>query len=183
MPGTPTRPPGFASSPSSTDALDDRAPAAGLPCRPRRRRSTPFIEVLREPAAIAHRFVELEAAAVREILFFTEPPYAIDPEQNVQGLRLLERRIEARSAYERSLYDHPAQAEWGESFRAFVATGEQARRAAAQTRRDRRARRPCSRSRIPFPARTADDHDRRKPRVRLAAQARLRGHVGLGRTV
>ena len=72
--------------------------------------------MLREPAAIAHRFVELEAAAVREILFFTEPPYAIDPEQNVQGLRLLERRIEARSVYERSLYDHPPRRSWVSRF-------------------------------------------------------------------
>jgi len=83
-----------------------------------------FIEVLREPAAIAHRFAELEAAAEREILVFTKPPYAIDPAQNVEGLRLLERRITARSVYERSVYEHPAQAE---AIRAFVAAGEQAR--------------------------------------------------------
>src|SRR2546423_377499 len=35
-----------------------------------------FIEVLREPRAIAARFAELQAAAQSEILVFTKPPYA-----------------------------------------------------------------------------------------------------------
>jgi sugar-specific transcriptional regulator TrmB len=83
-----------------------------------------FIEVLREPGAIARRFAELEAAVEREILVFTKAPYAVEPEENVEGLRLLERRIEARSLYERSLYDDPAQVE---AVARFVAAGEQAR--------------------------------------------------------
>jgi HTH-type transcriptional regulator, sugar sensing transcriptional regulator len=83
-----------------------------------------YIELLREPAAIATRFAELEAAAEHEILVFTKPPYAIEPGENVAGLQLLERGIEARSVYERSLYDDPAQVE---AVRRFVDAGERAR--------------------------------------------------------
>ena len=83
-----------------------------------------YIELLREPAAIATRFAELEAAAEREILVFTKPPYAIEPGENVAGLQLLGRGIEARSVYERSLYDDPTQVE---AVRVFIAAGERAR--------------------------------------------------------
>jgi sugar-specific transcriptional regulator TrmB len=83
-----------------------------------------FVELLREPSAIARRFEELEASAEREILVFTRPPYAVEPADNVEGLKLLERHVEARSVYERSLYDDPAHAE---VVRTFVAAGEQAR--------------------------------------------------------
>ena len=83
-----------------------------------------FIELLREPAAIAKRFMALERTAEREILVFTKPPYAVDPANNVEGLKLLERKIEARSVYERSVYDDPGQSA---AIRMFVAAGEQAR--------------------------------------------------------
>ncbi len=83
-----------------------------------------FIEVLREPAAIAKRFTELEASTMREILVFTKPPYALEPAENVEGLRLLDRNVSARSVYERSIYDHPEQVA---AVRRFVAAGEQAR--------------------------------------------------------
>jgi sugar-specific transcriptional regulator TrmB len=83
-----------------------------------------FIELLREPAAIAKRFTALEATAEREILVFTKPPYAVQPDENVEGLELLGRQIEARSVYERSIYDDPAHAK---AVRSFVAAGEQAR--------------------------------------------------------
>jgi sugar-specific transcriptional regulator TrmB len=83
-----------------------------------------FIELLREPAAIANRFKALEAAAEREILVFTKPPYAVQPGENVEGLDLLSRRISARSVYERSIYDDPGQAE---AVRSFIAAGEEAR--------------------------------------------------------
>jgi sugar-specific transcriptional regulator TrmB len=83
-----------------------------------------YIEVLREPASISRRFAELEAGAEREILVFTKPPYAVEPAENIAGLELLERGIEARSVYERSLYDDKAQAE---VVRRFVEAGEQAR--------------------------------------------------------
>ena len=63
-------------------------------------------------------------AAEREILVFNKPPYAVEPAQNTAGLQLLERRIEARSVYERSLHDDPAHVE---AVRRFVAAGERAR--------------------------------------------------------
>lgn len=83
-----------------------------------------FIEVLREPAVIAKRFGEFEATAEREILVFTKPPYAIEPGANVEGLKLLERNIVARSVYERSIYDDPGSVD---AVREFIAAGEQAR--------------------------------------------------------
>jgi sugar-specific transcriptional regulator TrmB len=83
-----------------------------------------YIEVLREPTAIGRRFEELQADAEREILVFTKPPYAIEPADNVAGLQLLERGVEARSVYERSVYDDAAVTE---AVRTFVAAGEQAR--------------------------------------------------------
>lgn len=83
-----------------------------------------YIEVLREPGAIAKRFADLEASATTEILVFTKPPYAVEPAQNVAGLELLARGVEARSVYERSVYDDEAVVD---AVRSFVAAGEQAR--------------------------------------------------------
>lgn len=83
-----------------------------------------FIEVLHEPAVIAKRFAELEATTQREILVFTKAPYAVEPAENVEGLELLRRNIEARSVYERSIYDQPAHVD---AIRTFIAAGEQAR--------------------------------------------------------
>jgi HTH-type transcriptional regulator, sugar sensing transcriptional regulator len=83
-----------------------------------------FIEVLRGPALIATRFAEYEASAEREILVFTKPPYALEPAQNITGLELLRRDIEARSVYERSICEHPAHVA---AIEEFIAAGEQAR--------------------------------------------------------
>lgn len=83
-----------------------------------------YIELLREPVVIARRFGELQAAATREILVFSKPPFAVDPEQNLAGLELLGRGIEARGVYERSLYDDPRQVA---VVARFVDAGEQAR--------------------------------------------------------
>jgi sugar-specific transcriptional regulator TrmB len=83
-----------------------------------------FVELLREPAAIARRFAELEDSAEREILVFNRPPYAVEPAENVEGLALLERHVEARGIYERSIYDDPSQAA---AVRTFIEAGEQAR--------------------------------------------------------
>jgi sugar-specific transcriptional regulator TrmB len=82
-----------------------------------------FIEVLREPGAIAARFAELQAAAEREILVFTKPPYATELAENVEGLKLLERAT-ARSVYDRSLLDDPRAVA---AVQRFVDAGEQAR--------------------------------------------------------
>jgi sugar-specific transcriptional regulator TrmB len=83
-----------------------------------------YIEVLRESGAIAKRFAELEASAQREILVFTKPPYAVPPENNVEGLELLSRGVVARSVYERSVYDDRAVVA---AVRRFMEAGEQAR--------------------------------------------------------
>jgi sugar-specific transcriptional regulator TrmB len=83
-----------------------------------------YIEVLREPGAIAKRFMELQAAATREILVFTKPPYAVEPSENRAGLELMARGVAARSVYERSVYDDAAVIG---AVRSFVAAGEQAR--------------------------------------------------------
>jgi sugar-specific transcriptional regulator TrmB len=83
-----------------------------------------YIEVLREAGSIAKRFAELQAAAAREILVFTKPPYAVEPPENVAGRQLLERGVRARSVYERSVYEDAAVVD---AVRAFVAAGEEAR--------------------------------------------------------
>ncbi len=83
-----------------------------------------YIEVLRDPTAIGKRFAELEAGAEREILVFTKPPYAVEPSENLAGLQLLARGVEARSVYERSVYDDEGVAN---AVRTFVDAGERAR--------------------------------------------------------
>src|SRR5579884_910008 len=45
-----------------------------------------YIEVLREPGAIAARFNQLQSQVKREILVFNRPPYATVPQDNVAGL-------------------------------------------------------------------------------------------------
>lgn len=83
-----------------------------------------YIEVLREPGAIAKRFGELQSGAQRELLIFTKPPYAVDPAENTEGLELLSRGVVARSVYERSVYDDPAVVD---AVRHFIGVGEEAR--------------------------------------------------------
>jgi len=83
-----------------------------------------YIEVLREPAAIAKRFGELQAGARSELLIFTKPPYAVEPSENTEGLDLLSRGVVARSVYERSVYDDDAVVG---AVRQFVTLGERAR--------------------------------------------------------
>jgi HTH-type transcriptional regulator, sugar sensing transcriptional regulator len=82
-----------------------------------------YIEVLRDPRAINARFDELQAAAKREILVFTRPPYAKAPQENVEGLSVA-RRLEARSLYESSVFSDPAVVD---GVRRFIKAGERAR--------------------------------------------------------
>ena len=82
-----------------------------------------YIEVLRKPGAINARFDELQAAARREILVFTRPPYAKTPQENVEGLAVAG-RVETRSMYEESIFDDPSAVE---GVRRFLRAGEQAR--------------------------------------------------------
>ena len=82
-----------------------------------------YIEVLRDRGAINERFAELQRQVKREILVFTKPPYALPPQENVEGMKVT-REHEARSVYELSLFDDP---EATEGVRQFVEAGEQAR--------------------------------------------------------
>jgi sugar-specific transcriptional regulator TrmB len=82
-----------------------------------------YIEVLRDRGAINERFAELQRQVQKEILVFTKPPYALPPQENVEGMKVT-RVHEARSVYELSLFDDP---EATEGVRQFVEAGEQAR--------------------------------------------------------
>jgi sugar-specific transcriptional regulator TrmB len=82
-----------------------------------------YIEVLRDRAAIAKRFDELQASAEREILVFTKPPYATAPKANVEGLKLA-RRHRSRGVYELSIFDDPGTLD---AVRTFLAAGSEAR--------------------------------------------------------
>ena len=82
-----------------------------------------YVEVLHDKVAIAKRFEELQASIEREILVFTKPPYATEPQENEQGLRLV-RNHEARSVYEFSIFDDRAHLE---AVRRFIEAGAKAR--------------------------------------------------------
>jgi len=82
-----------------------------------------YIEVLRDRRAINERFAELQSAVKKEILVFTKPPYATPPQENVEGLEVIETH-EARSLYEFSVFDEPAVMR---GVQRFVEAGEDAR--------------------------------------------------------
>jgi sugar-specific transcriptional regulator TrmB len=82
-----------------------------------------YIEVLRDRRAINERFAELQGNVKKEILVFTKPPYATPPQENVEGLEVIETH-EARSLYEFSVFDEPAVMR---GVQRFVEAGEQAR--------------------------------------------------------
>jgi sugar-specific transcriptional regulator TrmB len=82
-----------------------------------------YIEVLRDKRAINERFAELQNAVKREILVFTKPPYATPPQENVEGLEVIQTH-DARSLYEYSIFDDPKVAR---GVQRFVEAGEQAR--------------------------------------------------------
>jgi sugar-specific transcriptional regulator TrmB len=82
-----------------------------------------YIEVLRDRRAINERFAELQANVKKEILVFTKPPYATPPQENVEGLEVIETH-EARSLYEFSVFDDSAVTR---GVKRFVDAGEQAR--------------------------------------------------------
>jgi sugar-specific transcriptional regulator TrmB len=82
-----------------------------------------YIEVLRDRRAINERFTELQGAVKKEILVFTKPPYATPPQENVEGLEVIQTH-EARSLYEFSVFDEPAVMR---GVQRFVEAGEDAR--------------------------------------------------------
>jgi sugar-specific transcriptional regulator TrmB len=82
-----------------------------------------YIEVLRDRRAINERFAEIQANVKKEILVFTKPPYATPPQENVEGLEVIQSH-DARSLYEFSVFDDPAVRR---GVQRFVEAGEQAR--------------------------------------------------------
>ena len=82
-----------------------------------------YIEVLRDRRAINERFAELQSAVKKEILVFTKPPYATPPQENVEGLEVIQAHA-ARSLYEFSVFDEPAVRR---GVQRFVEAGEEAR--------------------------------------------------------
>jgi sugar-specific transcriptional regulator TrmB len=82
-----------------------------------------YIEVLRDAGAINERFGELQAGVKREILVFTKPPYATQPQETAEGLEV-SRHVRARSVYEMSAFDDPA---FIVGVERFIEAGEEAR--------------------------------------------------------
>jgi sugar-specific transcriptional regulator TrmB len=82
-----------------------------------------YIEVLRDRGAINERFGELQASVKREILVFTKPPYATQPQENIEGLEVT-RTHRTRSVYEMSAFDDP---EFIAGVERFIEAGEEAR--------------------------------------------------------
>ena len=82
-----------------------------------------YIEVLRDRRAINERFTEIQANVKKEILVFTKPPYATPPQENIEGLEVIQTH-DARSLYEFSVFDDPAVRR---GVQRFVEAGEKAR--------------------------------------------------------
>lgn len=82
-----------------------------------------YIEVLRG-VAIGQRFAEIQRQCEREILVFTKPPYATQPQDNVEGIQAMERKVQARSVYEYSALDDE---QVRTAVALFIQRGEQAR--------------------------------------------------------
>ncbi len=82
-----------------------------------------YIEVLREPVAIAERFGELNRTAKHEMLTFTRPPYVVTAADNLEGLAAAS-RVAFRSIYELAAFDDPA---FIEAIVRFAQAGEEVR--------------------------------------------------------
>ena len=82
-----------------------------------------YIEVLRDAGAINERFAELQAGVKDEILVYTKPPYATQPQENPEGLEVSASH-RARSVYEMSAFDDPA---FIAGVERFIEAGEEAR--------------------------------------------------------
>jgi hypothetical protein len=82
-----------------------------------------YIEVLRDAGAINERFAEIQASVKDEILVFTKPPYAMAPQENVEGLKVTQAH-RARSVYEMSAFDDT---KFIGAVERFIEAGEEAR--------------------------------------------------------
>ncbi len=83
-----------------------------------------YIEVLRGATAINQRFAEIQEHCRQEILVLTRPPYAKPPQENIEGIETVKRRIRACSIYEESVL---LDAETRRGVASFLEHGEEAR--------------------------------------------------------
>jgi HTH-type transcriptional regulator, sugar sensing transcriptional regulator len=86
-----------------------------------------YIEVLRDPKAIAERFADIQEQAGRELLSFCQPPF-LAPVANTEGIATV-RRLRRAGGRARAIYSHDAlnDAEVREHVRCFSEAGEEAR--------------------------------------------------------
>ncbi|AKJ11912.1 TrmB family transcriptional regulator [Streptomyces incarnatus] len=86
-----------------------------------------YIEILRDPKAIAERFADIQRQARHELLTFCKPPF-VAPTENAEGLAVVHRLREAggtvRAIYLDDSLDDP---ETVDHVRRFAAAGEEAR--------------------------------------------------------
>lgn len=86
-----------------------------------------YIEVLRDPKAIAERFAGIQEQAAHELLSFCKPPF-VAPAANTEGIRTV-RRLRRAGGTARAVYTHDAlgDADVLENVRRFGEAGEEAR--------------------------------------------------------
>ncbi|MDJ0382065.1 helix-turn-helix domain-containing protein [Streptomyces sp. G-G2] len=86
-----------------------------------------YIEVLRDPKAIAERFASIQRQATHELLTFCKPPF-VAPAANNEGIKAV-RRLRQAGGTARAVYTHDAlgDAEVLENVRRFSAAGEESR--------------------------------------------------------
>ncbi|MFF4581992.1 TrmB family transcriptional regulator [Streptomyces sp. NPDC001373] len=90
-----------------------------------------YIEVLRDPRAIAARFASIQEQAARELLSLCKPPF-VAPTANTEGIDAV-RRLRRAGGTARAVYTHDALADGEvlENVRRFAAAGEESRFAPA----------------------------------------------------
>ena len=82
-----------------------------------------YIEVIRDPVALARRFDEIQGSVTDEMLAFNKNPYVERVDHDVVGMEMV-RRDAVRSVYELEFLADPVQLD---GVRQFVAAGEKAR--------------------------------------------------------
>ncbi|MYT31995.1 MULTISPECIES: helix-turn-helix domain-containing protein [unclassified Streptomyces] len=86
-----------------------------------------YVEILRDPTAIAERFADIQRQARRELLSFCKPPF-VAPAENAEGIEAA-RRLHRAGGTVRAIYSSGALEDAGmlANVRSFAAAGEEAR--------------------------------------------------------
>jgi HTH-type transcriptional regulator, sugar sensing transcriptional regulator len=86
-----------------------------------------YVEVLRDPKAIAERFEDIQGRADRELLSFCKPPY-MTPAVNTEGITVV-RRLRGAGGTVRAIYTHDTleDVDLRENVERFGEAGEEAR--------------------------------------------------------